>query len=224
LDEAALARIRAAAKHTSFPPLGRPTADASSRRSSVPTEAMRAERRQREASAHERRQFEAYDPRRWGGEAPWTAEEVGDIPAEYFDYKRRMERAGASAEEDDVPARLRRFSYSSLQELRAIEEAGALPRPQTPRRGEDKPETDYPFLRRLPPGVVGARITLRHSREQRRIVGWCAHPCTVPHRDAVCGGDGRCLRPVVLGVGGSHGAAGSHKCPRCEGLSGRGRR
>ncbi|CAE7614492.1 Cacna1s, partial [Symbiodinium sp. CCMP2456] len=147
LDEAALARIRAAAKHTSFPPVGQRPANASQRRSSVPTEAMRAERRRREASAHERRQFEAYDPRRWGGQAPWTAEEAGDISAEYFDYKRRMERAGASAEETPVPANLRRFAYTSLQELREIEANGAVPRPPTPRCGEDRPETDYPFLR-----------------------------------------------------------------------------
>ena len=169
----------------------------------------------RAAAAHERRQFEAYDPRRWGGVAPWTAEEAGDISADYFEYKRRMERAGASAEETPVPANLRRFAYTSLPELREIEENGAVPRQQTPRRGEDWPETDYPFLRRLPPGIAGARITLRHSREQRRIVGWCAHPCTVPHHDAICGGAGRCLRPVALGAQGSHGASGSHKCPQC---------
>ncbi|CAE6971351.1 unnamed protein product [Symbiodinium sp. CCMP2592] len=201
LDAQAMARIAAAASN----------------------EAMRAERRRREASAHERRQYEAYDPRRWGS-TPWTAEEVGHISPAYFEYKRLMERAGASAEDTAVPPHLRRFAYTGLGELRAMEASGALPRPVTPRRGEDPPEADYPFLRRLPTGVVGARITVRHSKEERRIVGWCAHPCTVPHRDAVCGGEGRCLRPIALGAAGSHGSSGSHKCPACEGLRAQGRR
>ncbi|CAE7223986.1 unnamed protein product [Symbiodinium sp. CCMP2592] len=216
-------RIAAAASNQEFPYIRRPPADAHHRRSSVPTEAMRAERRRREASAHERRQYEAYDPRRWGS-TPWTAEEVGHISPAYFEYKRLMERAGASAEETAVPPHLRRFAYASLGQLREMEDSGALPRPATPRRGEDPPEADYPFLRRLPAGVAGARITVRHSKEERRIVGWCAHPCTVPHRDAVCGGEGRCLRPIALGAAGAHGASGSHKCPACEGLKGTGRR
>ncbi|CAE7242685.1 unnamed protein product [Symbiodinium sp. CCMP2592] len=215
LDAQAMARIAAAASNEEFPYIRQPPADASRRRSSVPTQAMRAERRRREASAHERRQYEAYDPRRWGS-TPWTAEEVGHISPAYFEYKRQMERAGASAEDTAVPPHLRRFAYTGLGELRAMEASGALPRPVTPRRGEDPPEADYPFLRRLPTGVVGARITVRHSKEERRIVGWCAHPCTVPHRDAVCGGEGRCLRPIALGAAGSHGSSGSHKCRACE--------
>ncbi|CAE7334732.1 unnamed protein product [Symbiodinium sp. CCMP2456] len=100
-----------------------------------------------------------------GAAMPWTAEEAGEaaeISPEYFEYKRHMER-----------------------ELREIEDNGAVPRPPTPCRGEDRPETDYPFLRRLPPGMVGARITLRHSRE------------------AVWGGEGRCLRPASAAGGGA---------------------
>ena len=95
----------------SFPLMGRPTEDARRRRASMPTQAMRAERRRDAQSLHERRQYDAYDPERWGGVVPYTADEVGDIPAEYFGYQIAMERAGASAEETPVPGSLRRYAY-----------------------------------------------------------------------------------------------------------------
>ncbi|CAE7812207.1 unnamed protein product, partial [Symbiodinium sp. CCMP2592] len=66
--EAALARVQAAAENVHFPHVRQRPVDASQRRSSVPTAAMRAERRRREASAHDHRQYEDYDPH--AGAAP----------------------------------------------------------------------------------------------------------------------------------------------------------
>ena len=104
-------------------------------------------------SLHEPRQYEAYDPRRWAGAVPFTADEVGEIPAEYFPYIKS-------------PGSGWRFGGGHTRNL-------ALPL----RRWA---ETDCLFIRPLPARVAGARITLRHSKEARRIVGWCAHECTVP--------------------------------------------
>ena len=95
--------------------------------------------------------------------------------------------------------------------------------PETAPRGAQT-ETDYYFIRRLPPGVAGARIPVQHSREQRRLVGWCAHPCQQPRgENCLCDGEGRCLRPIMIGAYGAHGKRG-HRCARCEGLVGGGRR
>ena len=56
-------------------------------------------KRRRDAqSRRERRQYEAYDPRRWGGVVPYKADEV-QISHQYFPYKAVTERAAASSEE-----------------------------------------------------------------------------------------------------------------------------
>ena len=57
--------------------------------------------------------------------------------------------------------------------------------PETAPRGAQT-ETDYYFIRRLPPGVAGARIPVQHSREQRRLVGWLRPPVpAAPRRETV---------------------------------------
>ena len=194
---------------------------AARRRGSVgPSPGTRAQWRRDARSADERRQFGAYDSRRWGGTEPWTADQV-DIPAEYHPYKVAMERRGASALDEVVPSSLRHLACDDLAAVRQKEQAAQWPEP-APRGAQT--ETDYYFIRRLPQGVAGARITVQHSREKRRLVGWCAHPCQQPRgENCQCDGDGRCLRPIMLGAYGAHGKRG-HRCSLCEGLVGGGRR
>ena len=54
------------------------------------------------------------------------------------------------------------------------------------------------------PAVGPPRGARTETADYRRIV---------PHRDSLCGGDGRCLRPIALGAEGAHGSGGQHKCP-----------
>ncbi|CAE7393012.1 unnamed protein product [Symbiodinium necroappetens] len=162
---------------------------AAHRRGSVgPSPGQRAQWRRDARSQDERRQYGAYDSRRWGGAEPWTAEQV-DIPAEYYPYKVSMERRGASALGEVVPSSLRHLACDDLAAVRQKEQAAQWP--ETAPRGAQT-ETDYYFIRRLPQGVAGARITVQHSKEQRRLVGWCAHPCQQPRGDDNrCDGEGR---------------------------------
>ena len=194
---------------------------AARRRGSVgPSPGQRAQWRRDARSQDERRQYGAYDSRRWGGTEPWTADQV-DIPAEYYPYKVSMERWGASALDEVVPSSLRHLACDDLAAVRQKEQAAQWP--ETAPRGAQT-ETDYYFIRRLPQGVAGARITVQHSKEQRRLVGWCARPCQQPRgADNLCDGEGRCLRPIMIGAYGAHGKRG-HRCARCEGLVGGGRR
>ncbi|CAE7894876.1 unnamed protein product [Symbiodinium necroappetens] len=95
---------------------------AARRRGSVgPSPGQRAQWRRDARSQDERRQYGAYDSRRWGGAEPWTAEQV-DIPAEYYPYKVSMERRGASALGEVVPSSLRHLACDDLAAVRQKEQ------------------------------------------------------------------------------------------------------
>ena len=80
----------------------------------------------------------------------------------------------------------------------------------------------YWFSRRLPEGFLGARIPWETQGRNRRVAGWCAHPCTCagcPYvaecRELTSAGRGRCLRPIIIGNGVDHY---DHHCAACAGL------
>ncbi|CAE7627919.1 unnamed protein product, partial [Symbiodinium microadriaticum] len=146
-----------------------------------------------------------------------TNAEIGEIqrnlPEDYRRYKDRMHARGAAAE-DAAPQSVRHLAKPTIEDVISTEEAAdagdAASVPKVPPM--DAPTyAAYWFSRRLPEGFLGARIPWETQGRNRRVAGWCAHPCTCagcPYvaecRELTSAGRGRCLRPIIIGNGVDH--------------------
>ena len=152
------------------------------------------------------------------------AEIQRNLPPDYRQYKDRMHARGAVAE-DAAPQSVRHLAKPTIEEVISTEEAAdagdVASVPKVPPM--DAPTyAAYWFSRRLPEGFLGARIPWETQGRNRRVAGWCAHPCTCAGcpqvaecRELTSAGRGRCLRPIIIGNGVDHY---DHHCAACAGL------
>ena len=143
------------------------------------------------------------------------AEIQRNLPPDYRQYKDRMHARGAVAE-DAAPQSVRHLAKPTIEEVISTEEAAdagdVASVPKVP--PFDAPTyAAYWFSRRLPEGFLGARIPWETQGRNRRVAGWCAHPCTCAGCPYVA--RGRCLRPIIIGNGVDHY---DHHCAACAGL------